>query len=285
MLLLLDVHGGVFDGAADVAFGAGEAADGFGLVHIGFEHDQSDGDAATCGLDDIDGFFPSDFAGAHQDANSTLDELGVVHVHVHHQVFVHIAQAGHGTGGDHVGDHLLGGGGLHAGGTGDDFGPDFGDDGGFDGSGERGARIAGDAGRFCAEGARVRDSGDDVGGASAGGEADDDVFAAGTAAGDIALAQLFRIFVDFDGRCEGFGSTSHDVLHGLGAGGEVGGNFAGVESGEASAGAGADVDEAAAFAESMRHAVDDLGDLRDGFLHRGCDFLIFLINDAGDFHR
>ena len=56
-----------------------------------------------------------DLAGAHQDANAALDQLGVLHVHVDHQVFVHIAQPGHGAGGDHVQDHLLRGAGLHAG--------------------------------------------------------------------------------------------------------------------------------------------------------------------------
>ena len=33
-----------------------------------------------------------DFAGAHQDADAALDQLGVLHVHVDHQVFVHVAQ-------------------------------------------------------------------------------------------------------------------------------------------------------------------------------------------------
>ena len=46
-------------------------------------------------------------------------------MHVDHEVVVDVAEPGHGAGGDHVEDHLLGGGGLHAGGAGDDLGADF----------------------------------------------------------------------------------------------------------------------------------------------------------------
>ena len=38
-----EFEAGVVDGEADVAIGLGEAADGFHLVYVGFEHDDCDG--------------------------------------------------------------------------------------------------------------------------------------------------------------------------------------------------------------------------------------------------
>ncbi len=150
------------------------------------------------------------------------------------------------------------------------------------GIGQRSIWIAGDAGGLRAQSPRIGDRRNHIGRAPAGGEADDHIFAAGTAAGDVALAQLFGVFIDLDRRGERLGSAGHDVLHGLRAGGEVGGNLAGIERGEASAGTGADIDEAAALAKGVRHHVDHLGDLRQRLLDRSGDLLIFLVDDAGD---
>ena len=50
--------------------------------------------------------------------------------------------------------------------------------------------VAGDAGGLGTAGAGVFDGTDDVRGAAGGGDADDDVLAGGTAAGDVALADL-----------------------------------------------------------------------------------------------
>ena len=182
-------------------------------------------------------------------------------------------------------DHLLGGAGLHAGGTGDDFGADFRDDGDVGGGGERGVVIAGDGGGVGATGAGIGHRGDDVGGAAGGGESDDDVFAGGAAAGDIALAKFFRVFVDFDGGGEGFGASGHDVLHLCGSGGVGGRTLGGVEGGDAAAGACADVDEAAAIAQAAGHLVDDHGDLWHGLFDRGGDLGVFVVDDASDLER
>ena len=133
----LEFEPGVVDGETDVAVGLGEAADCFHLVDVGLEHDDGDGDGLACGLDGADRGVAVDVADLHQHADAALDQLGVLHVHVDHQVVVHVAEAGHGAGGDHVEDHLLGGRGLHAGGAGDDLGADLGDDGGVGDVGER----------------------------------------------------------------------------------------------------------------------------------------------------
>src|ERR1700739_352459 len=263
---------GVLDGEANVAVGVGKTADGLGFIDSGLEHDQGDGDAAPGRLDDFDGAVAADAAGSDENADAALDQLGVLHVDVDHEVFIDVAHAGHGAGGDHVGDHLLRGGGLHAGGAGDALGADFGDDGDVRDGRQGGAVVAGDAGGLGSAGARVADSGDDVGGASAGGETDDDVFAAGTAAGDVALAELFGVLIDLDGRGKGLGAAGHDVLDGLRRGGEVGWALAGVEGGDASAGAGTDVDEASTVADAVGHPVDDLSYLGQRLFYRSGDF-------------
>jgi hypothetical protein len=137
----VEFEAGVVDGEADVAVGFGEAADGFHLVDVGLEHDDGDGDGLAGGLDGADGGVAVDVADLHEDADAALDQLGVLHVHVDHEVVVDVAEPGHGAGGDHVEDHLLGGGGLHAGGAGDDLGADLGDDGGVGDLGERGVGL------------------------------------------------------------------------------------------------------------------------------------------------
>src|SRR5580658_6483375 len=264
----LQIHGRVFDRQADVAAGFCQAADRFRFVDSGFEHDEGHGNASAGRLDDLDCFFTGNAAGANENPDAALDQLGVLHVHVDHQVFVHVAQPGHGAGGDHVGDHLLRRRSLHAGGTRDDLGADLGDDGDVGGSSERGVRVAGDAGGLGSPGARVSDRGDDVGSASAGGQADDHVFPGGTTASDIALTELLGILVNLDRGSEGFRASRHDVLNGLRSRGEVRRAFAGVERSDASAGAGADVNQAASVAQAAGHRIDHQSDLGKRLLDR-----------------
>ena len=161
-------------------------------------------------------------------------------------------------------------------------GPTSATDGDVGDLGERSVGVAGDGGGLGAAGAGVLDGADDVGGAAAGGDADDDVFAGGAAAGDVALADLGGVFVDVGGGGEGLGAAGHDVLH-LGGRGGVGGRaLGGVERGDAAAGAGADVDEAAAVAQGAGDGVDDHGDLREGLFDGGGDLGVFVVDDAGD---
>ena len=98
----------VFDCEADVAIGFRQAADCFRLVYLGFEHHKGDWNATAGALDSVHGCFAVDMAGSHEDADAALNQFGVLHVYVNHQVFVHVAEARHGAGGDHVQDHLLG---------------------------------------------------------------------------------------------------------------------------------------------------------------------------------
>jgi hypothetical protein len=56
-----------------------------------------------------------------------------------------------------------------------------------------------------------------------------------------------------------------------------------VERGDASAGAGADIDQASALGERGGDQLDCLRDLRQSALHGGCDLGVFTVDDAGDF--
>src|SRR5580658_6460291 len=97
-----EFHRRIFNSQPHIAVGSGETANGFGLVDSGFEHDQRYRYAAACGLDDVNSRVTVDMAGPHQDADTTLYQLRVLHVHVDHEVFVHVAESRHGPGGDHV---------------------------------------------------------------------------------------------------------------------------------------------------------------------------------------
>ena len=68
------------------------------------------------------------------------------------------------------------------------------------------------------------------------------------AAGYVALTHFAGVLIDLGSAGEGFRPTGHDVLHGLRRGGVGGWALAGIEGGDAAAGTGADVDEAAAIA-------------------------------------
>ena len=114
---------------------------------------------------------------------------------------------------------------------------------------------------------------------------DDHILAGGAAAGDVALSQFLGVLVDFDGRGQSLGSAGHDVLHLARSGGVGGRTLGGVERGDASAGAGADVDQPAAVAEAARHLVDDLSDLRNRLLHRRGNLRVFVVDDPRDLQR
>ena len=124
---------------------------------------------------------------------------------------------------------------------------------------------------------------DDVGRAAGGGDADDDVLARGAAAGDVALADLGRVFVHIRGARQSLRAPGHDVLHLLRRGGEGGRALGGVQRGDADRAAGADVDETSAVAEAAGDGVDDLGDLGQRLLDGGGYLGVFMIDDAGDF--
>src|ERR1700679_636532 len=188
--VILEFQHRIIDRQPYIAVGLGKATNGFRLVDAGFEHHQGHRHTATCALDGVHSGLAVDFAGAHEDADAAFDELGVLHMHVDHQVLVHIAQTGHGAGGDHVEHHLLRAAGLHAGGTGNHLGAHLGDDGDVGSRGQWRIMITSDRRGVRAASPGVSHGGNDVRRTPGSGEADHYVLAGGASAGNVALAEL-----------------------------------------------------------------------------------------------
>src|ERR1700687_3362870 len=148
---------------------------------------------------------------------------------------------------------------------------------------ERRVRVADDGNGLCAVRASILDGGDGEGSASAGGDAYDGVFFCWLLPRDFFAAQLARVFIGLHGGRQRFGSASDDELDRTGVDIEGGRTFDGVESRNASAGAGAYVNEATALRERGCDQVDRLRDLRERALHGGRDLGIFTVDDARDF--
>ena len=164
-----------------------------------------------------------------------------------------------------------------------DLGTDFGNDGDIRGCLQGRAVIAGDGGGVRAACTRIGDGSDNVGGAAGSRKPDHDVFAGGAAAGDVPLAKFFGVFVDFDGGGQSLRTAGHDVLHLAGSGRVSRRALRGIQGCNSAAGTGANIDQSAAIAEAACNLVDDLCDLRDCLLDRGCNLRIFVIDNAGDF--
>ena len=273
------------DRFADMAFGFLQCGRGLRAVHGGCQHYYCDWGAIAAGFQSVGGRGVIGSGGLFHDSNGALDELFVFGPDVDHEVAVDIAEASHGGGGDHVQNHLVGGAGFHAGRSGENFGADFGDDGEIGGAFERGVSVAGEGDGAGSAAAGVFDGGDGEGGASAAGDAEDDIMFAGLAFLDFGEGECGVVFAGFGGGGESFGATGHDVLHGARIGIESGRNLGGVECAEAAAGSGADIDEAAALAESGDDDVNGTGDLREGAADRGGDGRVFLVDEADDFKR
>src|SRR5271165_1116910 len=223
--------------------------------------------------------------GLFNDADGALDQLFVLGPDINHEVAVNVAQARQGSGGNHIQNHFVSGARFHAGGAGENLGADFGDDSEIGGAFERGVAVAGEGDGAGSAGAGVVDGSDGEGGAAAGGDAENDIALPGLELFHFGDGQGGVVFAGFGGGAEGFGTSGHDELHGAWIGVEGGLDFGGVESAEASAGAGADVDEASAVAEAGDDEVDGAGDLREGAAHGGGDGCVFAVDEANDFER
>jgi hypothetical protein len=224
---------------------------------------------------DVGGFF--------QDSHAALGELFVLQVNIDHQVAIHIPEAGHSAGGEHVQDHLLRRACLHASGPGNDLWADFGNNGDVGGLFQLRVPIAGDCHSFRSPRAGVLKGGDCEGSTSAGGDADDNVVLARLSFRDFVSSQFAGVFVGFDGGAQRFRSAGDDELDQLRIGVKGGRAFGGVERGDASAGAGADIDEASAIGERGGDEIDGSGDLRQSALYGRGDLGVFGVDEAGDF--
>ena len=214
------------------------------------------------------------------DAAGTVDELCVGGLDVDHEVAEGGTGADHDGGRDHVEDELGSGAGLEPGGSGEDLGTGDGCDGDV---GEGGHLGAGDAGERDGEGADllcVGEGSEDVGGAAAGGDADEGVGGEEAGAEEVARALGGGVFGLFAGAAEGGVSAGDDALDEGGRDGEGGRALAGVEDAEAAAGAGADVEEAAAGEEAGGDGVYDDGDYGELRTDGRGDGGVFVVDDG-----
>src|SRR5262249_55870273 len=147
---------------------------------------------------------------------------------------------------------------------------------------ERRIAVAGEGDGMSAAAAGIFDGGDCERSASAGGDAESDIVLAGLALLHLGDGGRGVVFAGFSGVAEGLRASSHDVLHGAGVSIEGWRNLGGVESSETSAGAGADVDEASALAESGGDYVDGARDLRQSAMDGRGYGGIFVIHQLSD---
>src|SRR6267378_4450854 len=98
--------------------------------------------------------------------------------------------------------------------------------------------------RFAKRGLRVADDGNGEGSASAGGDADDNIFSGWLLLRDFLAAQFAGVFVGFHGRAQRFWAAGDYELDHARIDIKGGRTFDGVEGGDAPAGASAHVDQA-----------------------------------------
>src|SRR5277367_6396565 len=88
----------IFDCQTNIAVRLSQATHRLGFVYARLEHHQGDGHAAPGRLDGEHGLVTVDLAGTHQNADAALHQLGVLHVHIDHEVVVDITKPGHRAG-------------------------------------------------------------------------------------------------------------------------------------------------------------------------------------------
>src|SRR5260370_41070432 len=121
--------------------------------------------------------------------------------------------------------------------------------------------------------------------ASARGDSRDHVVLAGSFLRHFVAAVLGGVFAGFGGRRQGLNASGNNELDGPWIGIEGGAAFGGVEGGDASASACADVDQASTFAQRGRNLVDSASDLRQGTLHGRGAAGVCLVEEAGELVR
>ena len=208
--------------------------------------------------------------GLPEDADDAAAELGVRRDDVDHEVAPRAAEADHHGGRERVEDELLGGAGLEAGRAGQRLGPGAHGEQQVGVDGDLGVRVGGDEGCDGAELASPRESAGHERRTPGGREADGDV--AGAQGLGLLATEVDVVLDVLDGLEQGAGAAGvvgHDEP---GRGVEGGAQLGGVEHGEPSGRAGAEVVDGPAGAERLDRAVDEEGqvgeDLADGAGHR-----------------
>ncbi len=114
---------------------------------------------------------------------------------------------------------------------------------------------------------------------------DDDIFVGWLLLRHGFAAEFAGVFVGFDGCTQRSWAARDDELDHARVDIKGGRTLDGIERGDASAGAGADVDQASTLGERRGDQIDRLRDGPQSALHGGSDLGIFSVDDAGDFER
>src|ERR1035437_7847226 len=103
------------DGLADVAFGFLQRGGGLRSLHAGGPHHDRDRGSIAGGFESLARRVVIGCGGLFEDADGALDEFLILGPNVDHEVAIDVAETGHGSGGDHVEHHFVGGARFHAG--------------------------------------------------------------------------------------------------------------------------------------------------------------------------
>ena len=199
-----------------------------------------------------------------------------------HIILIYFSQAYHHGGGNHIGDHLLGGTCLHAGTAADDLGSYYGGDGYLCHGSHLAVPVAGYGYAESLVIIGVFQSGQGIGGPAAGSDADDAVLFC-----EIHLCQIFN------GQLAGILSALHSTVHGFFASGQqtqypirgdtvCGQQFNGIQSSHSSGSTGAAVDDPSSGAESFGNGIYRPGNHGQLRLHCRGNLFIFFIDQCHD---
>ena len=142
---------------------------------------------------------------------------------------IDFAQADHGAGGQHVGNHLLGRARFHARRSGDDFRPDDGTEVDVGTGADGRMRRAVDGNRRRTDGSGISQAADDIRRPSRGTETDDDVVGGQIFGYQVLTAQFRRVFRPFFGTENGFITAGDEALDAFRVGAVCRRTFDGVE--------------------------------------------------------
>ena len=241
----------------------GTVQTGFGLLRAASGQDHGDGGlgAASGQIDVPSGLLLGDAGGLCDDFLRPAAQLLIGLHHVHHQVLVGLAHTHHGGGGDHIQNQLLGGARLQTGGAGEHLGPHHRLHGHLGGLSDGAARVAGDGGGVTAHLPGVIQRPQHIGGAPAGGNADDQIVFGQAPALQVLTPQLPAVLRALHGLEERVVSPGDEADDHVVADPECGRAFGGVQHAQPPAGARAQVKHPASGLDGGNGPLHHLGDL------------------------
>ena len=220
-----------------------------------------------------------------ENTDAALNQLCVLGMQIDHQVAIHVAETSHCSRGQHVENHLLRRAGLHASRASNYFRPDFSNDVDVGGFSEWRFLVARDGNGSRPASPRILDSGYRKRGASAGGDADDNIFLGRLLRCNCIAPHFLGIFVGFNGRGQRLGAPCDDELHHARRNVKGRWTFCRVKRSDASTAAGAHIDHPPAARECRGDKVDRLCNPRKRLSHCVSDLGVLLVDNPRNFKR